>query len=126
MAKKDEYAEWLEREDFDLDFEDMDQWDIQQSIEEIWGKQDRDITSAQSEALAGAVDAQRPSAPPVQAPAPEGYYRHMGGNYYPRLASKDIRRVTYERAGVRLTRYHIPGSRGLYSLGSARKIFESL
>ena len=125
-ADDSKYAEWLEREDFDFNFEDMDEYDIQSAIEEVWGKQDRDFSNVQSEALAKAAEAQRPAAPSVQAPAPPGYYRHMGGNYYPKLASKGIRRVTYERAGVRLTRYTIPGSRGLYSLGSARQIFGNL
>ena len=125
-TKEQGYAEWLEREDFDLDFEGMDYDDIQEAIEDIWGKQGRDTYLSQSEALADTIRDQQPSGPPVQAPVPEGYYRHMGGNYYPRLASKGIKRVTYTSGGARFTRYSIPGSRGLYSLGSARKIFGNL
>ena len=120
------YEDWLEREDFDRDFEDMDAEDIQQAIDEIWGKQGRDTTSVQSGALAEAIEAQQSGNLAEVLTKQESYYRHMGGKFYPRLASRGIKRVTYLRAGVRLTRYSVPGSRGLYSLGSARQIFESL
>ena len=125
-ADDSKYAEWLEREDFDLDFEDMDDTDIQGAIEEVWGKQDRDFTSVQSDALAKAAESQTSGNLAEVLSKQEDYYRHMGGKVYPKLASRGIKRVTYLRAGVRLTRYSVPGSRGLYSLGSARQIFQSL
>ena len=124
--QEERYADWLEREDFDLDFEEMDDMDIQQAIEEVWGKQDRDFSSVQSEALAKAAESQTSGNLAEALTKQENYYRHMGGKFYPRLASRGIKRITYTRAGVRLTRYSIPGSRGLYSLGSARQIFGNL
>ena len=54
------------------------------------------------------------------------YYKSKAGNYFPRLASKGIKRVTFKVAGVNRTRYVVPGRSGLFSLGSARQIFEEL
>ena len=120
------YEDWLERENFDEDFTDMDDSEIKRYIDDIWNRQDYKHTDTQLEALKDAVRRSRPESLAGNLVKQESYYRHMGGKFYPRLASRGIKRVTYESLGTRFTRYVIPGSRGLYSLESARKIFQSL
>ena len=52
--------------------------------------------------------------------------RTPSGRYIPRLASAGIKRKTYVRSGVRITRYIVPGRAGLFNLSSARQIFGQL
>ena len=54
------------------------------------------------------------------------YFKSSAGNYFPKLASKGIRRFTINIAGVNRTRYAIPGRGGSYGLTRARQIFEEL
>ena len=120
------YEDWLEREDFDDDFEDLTDSEIKELIDDIWNKQDYDHTGKQLDAMKDAIRNKQAAARPIAEPLKPDYFRHSGGNQYPRLAARGIKRITYTSGGTRFTRYSIPGSRGLYSLGSARKIFHNL
>ena len=64
----------------------------------------------------------------VEPVKPTQYYQTTrSGRQIPRLASKGIRRITYQtRGGGRQTRYIVPGRRGFYSLGRAREIFSGI
>lgn len=120
------YEDWLDREDWDIDWDGIEDSDVGQELEDLFGKEGREATPAQIEALKDEIRERRPAQPSIAKPNQERYYRHMGGKFYPRLASVGIKRTTYTRLGVRLTRYQIPGRAGLFSLGSARKIFGNL
>ena len=120
------YEDWLDREDWDIDWDGIEDSDVGQELEDLFGKEGREASPAQIDALTEEIKARRPYQPVVDKVDNARYFRHMGGKYYPRLASVGIKRTTYTRLGVTLTRYQIPGRAGLFSLGSARKIFGNL
>ena len=127
MADQDEvYGEWLEREDWDIDWSDMDDPAIRNKLDELFGKEGREASGKQVDALTDAIKHNQELQKPILEPLKPDYYRHMGGKQYPRLASRGIKRLTYTRAGISLTRYQVPGRQGLFSLGSAREIFGNL
>ena len=119
----EEVGDFLDRFDIDIDDEDT-LADLIEKIEARW-QHKYDMTDIQKSAIERDWQAAADIQEQINT-SRDDYYRTSAGNYFPRLATKGIRRVTFKVAGVSRTRYVIPGRQGLFSLGSARKAFRSL
>ena len=64
----DQYEDWLEREDFDDDFEDLTDSEIKELIDDIWNKQDYDHTGKQLDAMKDAIRNKQAAARPIAEP----------------------------------------------------------
>ena len=130
--KAKSYRAWLDREGFEIDAS-MSADDIKAALAELW-KQKHDTsrgqpiaTQKQLDALSGvAIERQLESQIEQASDRSQDYYQTSGGRTLPKLASRGIRRITYDTAHGRVTRYVIPGHKGLYGLQRARAIFPQL
>ena len=104
----------------------MDYLEMERAMRKNW-KHAYSPTDKQVDALMRAhnqrIDEQRPIR---YKPRIKRYWKSLGGKEFPALASAGIVRKTYRTRGTRTTRYIVPGRAGLFSLGSARKLFAQL